>query len=354
LGDERGTAETLDLLGVASIIGGDSGDATGWYARVIPLWRQLGDRQGLAASLIGCTLGAHSVYTETLRASITTEEARMYGEEGLMLIRDMGWRAGESYALWAFHGLALGAAGEYATALPSTRHALIIARDIDHAQWIVAAGYVLATILADLADFPAAERELRAALALAQDIQSAHLIRCVAGTLVSALAAGGRHDEAAVVLDDYLNDDIPMSTLAGRALWCAAADLALATGDPNQALQIVDRLFQAEGGTGQAIPRLALLRGEALTALRRYADAEQALQGAHDAAVWCGARPLRWRVLAARGRLAEKQGQVGEANQAVAAAQSLTAELAVAVPDEALRTRFLERAARDMLHRPTV
>jgi predicted ATPase/class 3 adenylate cyclase len=350
LGDERGIAETLDLLGVASIIAGENAGAAYWYARAIPLWRQLGDWQGLAESLIGCTLAAHSPYTGTLAAAMTTQEARVHGEEGLILVRGIGWRAGESYALWAYHGMLLGGAGEYATALPSAREALTIARDIDHAQWIVAARYVLATLLADLGDFPAAWDELRAALILAQDIQSAHLTRIVAGTLVSTLAAGGREDEAQVVLDASLIDDTSVRTLAGRALWCAAADLALATGDPSQALQIADRLLQADGGSRVAIPRVELLRAESLITLGRDAEAEQALQVAHDAAVWCGARPLQWRILAAWGRLAEKQGRSEEAHQAVAAAQSLIAELAAVVPDEALRTRFLKRAAFETRH----
>jgi tetratricopeptide (TPR) repeat protein len=352
LRDERGTAETLDLLGMASLIGGESTGATRWYARAIPLWRQLGDRQGLAASLIGRMLTAHSVYTDTVPAATPTAEARSDGEESLTLMREIGWRAGQSYALWAFHGLVLGATGAYATALPSTRQALTIAREIDHAQWIVAARYVLASLFAALGDFSAAWDELRAALALAQEIKSAHLTRTVAGTLVSALVAGGRHHEAAVVLDDYLHDDLTMSTLASRALWCAAADLALAMGDPTQALWHADRLMQTKGGKSRTIPRLELLRGRALAALGHYAEADQALTAAHEAAVWCGARPLQWRILAARGRLMKEQGRTGEANQAVATAQALIAELASTVPDEVLQARFLERAARETHPRP--
>jgi len=352
LTDERGMAETLDLLGMASLIGGESAGVTRWYARAIPLWRRLGDRQGLAASLIGRTLGAHSVYTDTVPAAMPTAETRSDGEESLTLMREFGWRAGESYALWAVHGLVLGAAGAYATALPSTREALTIAHETDHAQWIVAARYVLAALHADLGDFPTAWDELQAALALAQEITSVHLTRTVAGTLVSALAAGGRPDEAAVVLDDYLHDDLPLSTLASRALWCAAADLALATGDPTQALWHADRLFQPESGLSRAIPRLELLRGRAMTALGHYAEADQALTAALDAAVWCGARPLQWRILAAQGRLMEEQGRAIEAKQVVATAQALVAELASAVPDEGLRARFLERAACETHPRP--
>jgi hypothetical protein len=246
----------------------------------------------------------------------------------------------------------LGAPGAYATALSSTREALTIARDIDHAQWIVAARYVLGSLFADLGDFSTASDQLRSALALAREIKSAHLSRTVAGTLVSALATGGQQDEAAVVLDDYVNDDLPMSTLASRALWCAAADLALATGDPHQALQIADRLMQTGAGIRRTIPRLELLRGRALTALGHYAEADQALTAAHDATVWCGARPLQWRTLTARGRLMEDQGRATEAKQAVATAQALIAELASAVPDEVLRARFLDRAARETHPRP--
>jgi ATP/maltotriose-dependent transcriptional regulator MalT len=249
--------------------------------------------------------------------------------------------------------MVLGGAGEYVTALSSTRQALAIAHDIDHAQWIVAARFVLASLFADLGDFASAGEELRGALSLAQEIASPLWVRGAAGTLVSALAGGGWHDEAADVLDQHLSDDIPMKTLSGRILWASAADLALATGDANRALQLADRLIQTLPGTAsRPIPRLELLRGEALTALGHYAEAEQALQAADTAAVWSGARPLRWRILAAQGRLAEEQGRAGEANQAVAAAQSVIAELASAVPDEALRAHFLEYAARESHQRP--
>jgi tetratricopeptide (TPR) repeat protein len=243
--------------------------------------------------------------------------------------------------------------GDYSTALSGARKGLEIARDIDHPQWITGARYVLALLYADLGDFSAASDELRSSLGLALEIDSPYWIRCSAGRLVSTLAAGRNLSEAATVLDAYWQNTIPMDTLAGRNVWAGAADLALVTDDPNRALEIADRLVQAAGnGANRAIPRLELLRGQALTVLGRPAEADQALQVASDAAVWCGARPLLWRILAVRGRLAEAQGRAEEAKQAVAEARALIAELASALPDEALRAHFLKYASGETLHRP--
>ena len=346
LGDKRGMAETLDLLGIASNIGTDLDGLTRWYGRAVALWREIGDRKGLAESLAGYADGAHHfLRADTLRAAIQLEEARGYGEESLAISREIGWRAGEAYALWSYHGLVLGAAGEYATALPSARRALTIARDIDHAQWILGARYTLGALHAELGDFVTAGEELRAALALSQEITSPLWVRIAAGTLTSALVEGGRHDEAQAVLDEYLSQDIPMTTLAGRILWASAADLALTTGDAERALQLADRLIQTLPGTAsRPIPRLELLRGQALTALGRHAEAEQALQAAHETAEWSRARPLQWRILAARGRLAEAQGNPTEAERVRTAAHALVAELAAAIPDEELRAVFRAHA----------
>ena len=353
LGDDQGIAETLDLLGIATTLGADFKGATGWYARAVPLWRQIGDRQGLVASLAGYAVLAHSFHGDTVPAALSPAEVRALGEESLILSREIGWRAGESIALWGYRGNVLGAWGDYSTALPGTREGLEIAGDIDHPQWITGARYVLALLYADLGDFSAASDELRGSLGLALEIDSPYWIRCCAGRLVSTLAAGRNLPEAAAVLDAYWQNAIPMDTLAGRNVWAGAADLALVTDDPNRALEIADRLVQAAGnGANRAIPRLELLRGQALTVLGRPAEADQALQVASDAAVWCGARPLLWRILAVRGRLAEAQGRAEVAKQAVAAAQSLIAELASALPDEALRAHFLKYASRETLHRP--
>jgi tetratricopeptide (TPR) repeat protein len=94
----------------------------------------------------------------------------------------------------------------------------------------------------------------------------------------------------------------------------------------------------------RATPQLELLRAKALTALGRFADAERALDAAHEAAAWSGARPLLWRIGTARARLAEARGQPEAAAQAFAEAQAVINELAASVPDDALRTTLLALA----------
>jgi predicted ATPase/class 3 adenylate cyclase len=349
LGDKPGVAETLDLLGMATALSADSPAATRWYARAIPLWREMGDRQGLAASLVGSAMGAYSYHGDIIPVTMRLDEARRLADEGLAISREIGWRAGESYALWGYHGLVLGAAGDYATALPSAREGLSIAREIDHPQWITGARYVLGTLYADLGDMAAAEGELRSALALAEEIASPYWSRSVAGKLVSVLACGGRGDAATAMLDEHLGENIPMDTVASRILWSGAADLALARGDHTSALTIADRLIHSVPGAGRGpMPRLDLLRGNALTALERHADADGALAAAHDGAVWCGARPLQWRILAAQGRLEEAEGRSDDARRSFALALSLVTELAEAMADDALRAVFVASAQQDM------
>jgi tetratricopeptide (TPR) repeat protein len=317
----------------------------GWYARAVQNWRTLGDPRGLAASLQGSTFGGHNLHTLTVAAPLPTDEVRAAGEESLTLTREIGWRAGEAFVLWSYHGMALGAAGDYAMALPGARQSLDIAREIEHQQWITGAHFTLGVLHAELCDWATARQELTSALDLAQELESLYWIRSAAGWLVSVLTQNGELDAATAVLDAHLDQSTKIDSIAIRILWAAMADLALARGDAERALQTADRLVETAPGSARSpIPRLELLRGQALTALGRYGEGEQALDDALDAATWAGARPLLWRIHAARARLDAAQGKTEVADQALEAAQSVVAELAASVPDDALRAIFLERA----------
>jgi predicted ATPase len=350
LGDERGIAETLDLLGIASILGADSSRAAGWFDRAIALWRTLGDRRGLASSLAGRTMCAHTFHTETIAASSTAAEVRPFGEESLTLSREIGWRAGESFALWAYRGLALSATGDFQTALPSAREALAIAQQIEHQQWIIGAHCTLGILHACLFDCDSARREFTEALTLAHDMGSLYWIRSASGWLAASTVRSGDLDAAGAIIDEHLHEETPLDTIACRLLWVAAAELALAREDAERALTITDRLVaSAPGNARRPIPRLEWLRGEALTALGRFAEAEQALATASEVAIWCGARPLLWRIHAALARLHLARGHHEDAEQATKAAQAIVSELAASVPDEALRDIFLRHAMREPL-----
>ena len=56
LNDPHGIAETLDLLGMASYLGGDLVQGTRYYEQAVTLFRQLDDRLGLTSSLASLTL----------------------------------------------------------------------------------------------------------------------------------------------------------------------------------------------------------------------------------------------------------------------------------------------------------
>jgi Flp pilus assembly protein TadD len=106
------------------------------------------------------------------------------------------------------------------------------------------------------------------------------------------------------------------------------------------ALDITDRLILSATNLSNesVIPRLWKLRGEALAALQRGAEAAQEVAHAQ------GLRPLLWRICVALGKLYQTQERREEAEQMFATARLLIEELAANVPDERLREQFLSQA----------
>jgi DNA-binding CsgD family transcriptional regulator len=124
--------------------------------------------------------------------------------------------------------------------------------------------------------------------------------------------------------------------------------LALAQGNPSFALQIADDLIASSPNIGRygprGIPRISHLRGRALAALGRPNDAEAALLDARTGAREQGRRPLMWRSHTSLGRLYRVLGRGQEAEQEFANARALIEELAVRLPDDALREKFRQQA----------
>jgi DNA-binding CsgD family transcriptional regulator len=137
-------------------------------------------------------------------------------------------------------------------------------------------------------------------------------------------------------------------TLGIRTLWRARAELLLARGQPERALQIVDHLLGSaphleEWGQG-SIPLLAKLRGEILTALRRWPEAEAELQAARTRATTQGARPLLWRIEVSLGKFYHAQARYYKVEQAFANARFLIDQLAADLPERALQDNFVQQA----------
>jgi DNA-binding CsgD family transcriptional regulator/tetratricopeptide (TPR) repeat protein len=354
LGDRHGRAATLDLLAIAACVGGDLVQMVVSYRQAVELFEELDERRSLVSCLATLAAGGGILHSSTVLPAIPSSAAVREGERALMIAREIGRREGEAYAQTVL-GSHLGTQGEYGRALLLVRNALAIAEEIEHRAWIAQAHQTLGALYLDLLAPHAAQQHLEHALALAQELSSTYRLRVVTGALAAAYIAANQLARAETALGAMLGRDTPAETLGQRLCWCARAELALARSEPDQALVIADRLLATAVYTGSAdqaaVPRLALLRGEALAALGRVAEAEAALEAARAGALRQGARPLLWRVHVALGRLYRTQDRQADAERAFGDAGMVIDELAASIPDHTLRETF-RRAATVQLPQP--
>jgi len=352
--DQHGLAETYDLLGMTASLGGDLLQGTAYYQQAVALFQQLDDRQGLASSLSTLMIiGEGGGYeTETIvPGPISFAESFHFGELALQTARDIGQRSAEIYALLALAQY-VGPHGEYARAFEAVQASLALAEQIEHRQWLTAAHWQLGTLYFDLLTLPEAQQHLEQALSLAHEVGSWNWIRIAAGFLAPAYLHQQDRTKAESILTAALEPDAAMQTIGQRLVWAARADLALARGDPGLALDITDRLIASAANLSneRVIPRLWKLRGEALAALHRSAEAETILRAAQEAAHAQGLRPWLWRICVALGRLYQSQARQGEADQAFSSARALIEELAANLPDERLQEHFLSQSTAILPH----
>jgi DNA-binding CsgD family transcriptional regulator len=272
------------------------------------------------------------------------------GEQALQTAREMGWRDGEVEALSSIAQV-LQSCGDYARALPLALRAVAMRQEIDSPVGLARSHVCLGRLYHDLLAFEMAQEQFEQALAAAHASGSILFQRTAAASLASSLVAKGEPADLAraeTLLARALDDELTMRTQHTRACWAARAELALARGCPLDALRIVDSLIDsaahiAEQGLA-GVPRLALLRGTALTTLGRTDMAEAALKDARTGAIDQGRRPLLWRVDAQLGRLYLATKRRPDAVRACAAACTVVGELANSVPHETLQASFQERA----------
>ena len=344
--DQSGVADTFDLLGMASYLSGNLVQGTVYYERAVALYRELENRQGLSSSLATLIISGATYQTETMvPAAASLAEAARAGEVALKLAQEIGWRAGEAYAL-IFLGFCLGPQGAYTRAIEAAQNGLVIAQEIEHQQWITAANCALGALSLDLFALPTAQAHLERAFAGAQEIGSAHWMRCTTGYRASVAIAQHELAHAEALLQSVLDAQAPPQTLGQRLCWVARAELALARGKAHLALDIIGHLIATseQPAEQRVIPRLWKLRGQALMALRLPAQAEATLLAAQQAAQAHGARAMLWRIEAVLSKLYQSQGRQEEAASKLASAQKLIEELAADLNDSAGRATFLQHA----------
>jgi DNA-binding NarL/FixJ family response regulator len=346
--DEQGIAETLDLLGMASYLAGDLRGGTALCREAIDRFRNLKDQVGLSSSLATLALGAATFQTDALVSAATLTEVGQDIREALEIARAIGQRPAEAYALFQL-GLVLGSQGEYGPALEAARESLTIAEEINHRQWQSAAHTVLAGLYSGVLAYQEAQEHGAQALALARETGSRFWTLMATGYLAGVAVERHAPGEAARLLQptlESLPDEVPVTRMSQRLLWCAAVELALDRGEAEKALQLADRLILPDAhdaNEGRSL-RVMKLRGEALLSLSRLEEAAVELVEALSLADAQGARPVRWRILLDLGKLYRQQGRATESEQALRDARVEIEKLAASVADPTLREHFMGHA----------
>jgi DNA-binding CsgD family transcriptional regulator len=257
-------------------------------------------------------------------------------------------------------GMCLASQGDYARALQLLQEGIAIARDINHAQGLIVGLFGLGATYLDLLAWTEAQRTLQEGFALTKPVNIPFGERLYSAMLALTYIAQRELAQARLVLDAIVGekpDAMPiLPTLAQRLCWYARAEWLLPSGNPSDALAIVDKLMDLARRTITddvfLEPRLLKLRGDALVALGRNEEAEMAVQSALQAAMFLGARPMLWRIHIALGKL--RQDQHAEAEAHFVAAREVIEALAGSILDVALRERFLRSATSSVPSAPAL
>lgn len=335
--DEPRIAECYDLLGMASFQSADLVAADAYYERAVAAFRELDDRFGLASALAVRALCGGSCISDTEVACGRTQDAQLRDvEEALALAEASGWRAGAAFACAVIAWILI-ARGEYQQALETGRRSLAVAEEIDHRQWVVAACCALGRLHGEVLAEADALHYLERGFALARELQSPLWICNIGGSLVSLLARAGELERARVVLAEVTAHLGSKEAMHVRTSTVAAALLAIESGKPADALDMLERL-EDDAERCRPVPLLYHLRGAALAGLGRLEEADANFVAAAELAASLGLRPQLWRSQLELGRVARMRGQRARAAAAFAAARATATELA----DELRSTELLE------------
>jgi DNA-binding CsgD family transcriptional regulator len=348
IGDLNSEASLTRMLAMEYLVQGDLIASDRHFREAIDAYRLVGDRHGLCSALTGLiyTTGTYTFHTE-IPGPASEDEVSRVGTEARTIASDSGWKAGEAYVCFAL-GSQRGIRGRYSEAIELTDKGLEIATSIDHREWLALGHQILGRIHLDLFDFPEAEDHLERSLALAERV-GAPLHRRLAGAYLAHIhIARGEVDRALTRLETDFDHRSSAQTVIGRKVLASRALVALASGDPELALSIVDSLLSTTRNRrdGVVVPFFGRLRGEALTQIGRFEEAESQLAAALATATSSGFLPVVWRLQAALGRLhAESDRKLVAANW-FSAARDTVETLSKVIPDDRLRDTFVSEASR--------
>lgn len=346
LQDERGLAETYDLLGMCMIVAGDTRASADYYQHALPLFRKLNDRMGLISSQTAYGFLHRNYDTDLVVTEKSFHTSNELMEQALHWAQEIEYRAGESFASSQL-GISYASQGQYTRALKLAARSLDLAEQIQHHQWIVGALYAMGTIHAELLDAEYAQAVFERGVELAQATRSGYWARVMNAWLAIALTGQSQFARAHEILDRALEEDTPMQTMAQRRLWSARVLLALGEKQGALALDLTVKLIAsaANRDANQAIPLLGYMQGRALNQLREFERAEQILRAALAQSQDENLRPLLWRLWGTLSGALEGQARAADAQAAFDASHARILELAQEIP---LETRAHQSGARPL------
>lgn len=340
LHDAWGSADTLDHIGMSRYLSGDVPEARGSFGQAAAIFIEAGDLERAASAL-----SSRGLYLAVLDGACATDASpascRADAARGLQLCEEIGWRAGEVYALVALATADLGEA-RYGHAVQHAETALAIAKEIDHHQWSVIALFTLGLLHAELLDDARALQRFREARDFALVLGSRQWAERLDAWISRCGARLEPLDTSPVPIPPPLPPGCAPATIGQRRMLLTRAEQDLEAGRLDTALGLTDRLLL--GAAGPRSAEAVLLRANALAGLGERDESDATYREARRLAEEFGPRSLLWRVAAGRARLWHGL------DAALADAEAATARIEVdviagGIPDAAWRAAFLDAPA---------
>jgi tetratricopeptide (TPR) repeat protein len=319
------------MLAMNAWMAGAVSDLERFVAEALPRLRTLGDRVTEISALN--SLAA----VQSCRDGWAAAESSL--RQALDLARATGARGAEAYVHATIAECAI-AFGRYGRAARETHHALQIAREIGHREWLAFALADEGSLLRVCGDAAGARRAHEEMLMITRELGTSLWTADALGNVGEDLLLAGE-DEAAA---PYLAEAIALSDggMIKHALRpaIAHADLRLRVGRAEDALAAARRAAAMAPEMLVFVADARRVEGEALAALGRVREALDVLREAKATAVALDARPPRWRICLALGRILAGTGQGSQAAAEVAEARALLAAASSELPDPELRGLF--------------
>ncbi len=351
--DRHGTAETLDLMAMGNLLYGDSVNAGRLYERAIALLRDVGDNKILSSSLTTCGAINGPAFVETTFSTLATHDVCMQQlKEAISLARQSDWPAGQAFTEmdWGFTHIGF---GEFGEALAHLQHALRIATEIEHQQWLAGIHCGLTQLYVNMLQPELAIQHAETGMVLARQLGSLWWSYNIAAYRALSHILKNELSQAEAILSAALpREEQPRHLAARRVIW-AWGKLALARKEPEEALRIAEQLIASAPDTtnellAQPIPHLLTLKSEALIMLQRFDEATQVLQNAKRGAQERQEPSLLWNIHCVAGHLEQFLKHEDVAQREFSTAREIIGSLATSIDDEALRTHFLQAALKSL------